>query len=98
MEERIEKILEQYIRPLLRKHNGDVVLKSFKDGVVEVEFLGACCGCPASRITLEDIVESELKQHLPEVKRVTAAQAVSDEMIAFARQFLGGGKTHADRS
>jgi hypothetical protein len=51
LQERVEKALAS-VRPMLASHGGDVELVSVKaPDTVEVRFLGACDGCPASMLT-----------------------------------------------
>ena len=71
IEDKIKKILDE-IRPRLQADGGDIKFVSFKDGVVEVELMGACVGCPMSQITLKDGVEAAIKSELPEVTEVVA--------------------------
>lgn len=59
------------IRPALQADGGDVQLVDVTDdGVVKVELVGACKGCPMSQITLAHGVERVLKENIPEVSRV----------------------------
>lgn len=97
MFDRVEEIIAVKVRPYLQEHNGDIQLIKVEDGIVEVRLLGACSGCPAAKFTLEEIVESQLKENLPEVKKVVIADNISEDMLAFAKQFLGRGKRDADR-
>ena len=43
----------EYIRPAVQADGGDIKLSSVKDGVVNIEMLGACQGCPLSIATLK---------------------------------------------
>jgi Fe-S cluster biogenesis protein NfuA len=45
------------IRARLRGHFGDVVVADATEGVVKLEFLGACRGCPAQAFTFLAVVE-----------------------------------------
>ena len=38
----------EYIRPAVQADGGDIKLASVNDGVVNIEMLGACQGCPLS--------------------------------------------------
>ena len=42
----------EYIRPAVQADGGDIKLASVNDGVVNIEMLGACQGCPLSIATL----------------------------------------------
>ena len=43
----------EYIRPAVQADGGDIKLSSVQDGVVNIEMLGACQGCPLSIATLK---------------------------------------------
>ena len=70
MRAKVEKALDE-IRPSLQAHGGDVELVDVgDDGTVKVKLTGACGGCPMSQMTLKQGVERNLRQMVPEVKRV----------------------------
>ena len=69
---RIEEVLELKIRPAVAMDGGNISLKSFVDGVAEVELQGSCAGCPSSTLTLKQGVERMLVHYVPEVKSVRA--------------------------
>jgi Fe-S cluster biogenesis protein NfuA len=49
------------VRARLHSHGGDVrVLHVNEEGEAELEFIGACCGCPAIPFTFTAIVEPAL--------------------------------------
>jgi uncharacterized protein (DUF2249 family)/Fe-S cluster biogenesis protein NfuA/hemerythrin-like domain-containing protein len=69
---RVEQALES-IRPALQADGGDVeLLDVSEDGIVQVELIGACGGCPMSQMTLKGGIERRLKELVPEVTRVFA--------------------------
>jgi Fe-S cluster biogenesis protein NfuA len=70
VEERIQAILENEIRPAVAMDGGDVVFAGFHDGVVEVMLQGSCAGCPSSTATLRFGIEARLRDAIPEVTRV----------------------------
>jgi Fe-S cluster biogenesis protein NfuA len=69
---RIEEVLELKIRPAVAMDGGNISLRSFVDGVAEVELQGSCAGCPSSTLTLKQGVERMLVHYVPEVKSVRA--------------------------
>lgn len=73
MEDKIKKVLDK-IRPSLQADGGDVQFAEWneKTGVVKVQLLGMCHGCPMSQITLKQGIEVEIKKALPEVKEVVS--------------------------
>ena len=76
----IEQALDQ-IRPALQADGGDVQLVDVDDqGVVSVQLVGACGGCPMSQMTLVYGVERAVKQHVPSVTRVIAIGGADYDM------------------
>ena len=69
---KINEVLDTKIRPAVAKDGGDIIFKSFKNGVVMVELKGSCSGCPSSTMTLKQGVQNLLCHYLPEVKEVVA--------------------------
>ena len=63
-------LLNARIRPAVKQDGGDIVFKSFEDGIVYVEMKGNCAGCPYALVTLKEGVEKILKTYIPEVKEV----------------------------
>jgi len=73
MRERIEKILEENVRPFLAMEGGSVELVEItEDNVVKVRLTGACGGCPMAQLTLKSLVENALKSQIPQIQRVEA--------------------------
>jgi len=66
----IISLLNARIRPAVHKDGGDIRFHSFKDGIVYVEMLGNCSGCPYAARTLKDGVEKILQTYIPEIKAV----------------------------
>lgn len=68
--EAVQEALDK-IRPALQADGGDVELVDITDeGVVKVQLVGACRGCPMSQLTLANGVERVLREQIPEVQRV----------------------------
>ncbi len=86
--EKIEKALDEKVRPYLKIHGGNVHVEQYKDGVLQVRMLGACSGCPSADLTVENLVDEKLREALPEIKQVVLVTGVSDAMIATARKML----------
>lgn len=68
----IKELIETRVRPAVAQDGGDIIFRSFSDGIVELELHGACSGCPSSTATLKDGIENMLKHYVPEVKEVLA--------------------------
>ena len=62
----------EYIRPAVQADGGDIKLASVNAGVVNIEMLGACQGCPLSIATLKSGIERILKDKVPGVVEVIA--------------------------
>lgn len=67
----LEATLE-YIRPALQADGGDLVLLGVDDGVVNLQMVGACGGCPMSMMTLKAGIERILTERVPGVREVNA--------------------------
>ncbi|MBI5045833.1 MAG: NifU family protein [Candidatus Niyogibacteria bacterium] len=70
VKDKIKKILEKEIAPMLAMHGGRVKFVDFREGVVEVTLQGACSGCALSQLTLKEGIERILKLKISSVKRV----------------------------
>ncbi len=62
-----------YIRPALQADGGDLILLGVDDGVVSLEMVGACGGCPMSVMTLKAGIERILTDRVPGVREVIAS-------------------------
>jgi Fe-S cluster biogenesis protein NfuA len=72
VEERIQRILDEEIRPYVAQDGGDVLFAGFRDGRVELYLQGSCSGCPSSLMTLKMGIEGRLREAVPEVQEVVA--------------------------
>jgi Fe-S cluster biogenesis protein NfuA len=70
--QRIQRILEEEIRPAVAMDGGDIVFAGFRDGRVELYMQGSCSGCPSSTATLKMGIEARLREEIPEVQEVVA--------------------------
>ncbi|MCY3562740.1 MAG: NifU family protein [bacterium] len=69
------KLLEaalDYIRPAVQVDGGDLILLGVEEGVVSIQMVGACGGCPLSMMTLKEGIERILKAKVPGVVSVEA--------------------------
>ncbi|MGH9152257.1 MAG: NifU family protein [Acidimicrobiales bacterium] len=62
------------IRPALQSDGGDMRILSLDEerGVVDIELMGACGGCPMSSLTLKAGIERILKDRVPGLTEVRA--------------------------
>ncbi len=81
----VEEAIEA-IRPALQMDGGDITLVDVDEsgGVVTIELIGACVGCPASTMTLKAGIERILKDR---VSGITDVVAVGLEESAFDLDF-----------
>ena len=68
----IKELLDTRVRPSVANDGGDIVFRSFKDGIVYLNMQGACSGCPSSTATLKHGIENLLRYYVPEVQSVEA--------------------------
>lgn len=73
----IQELLDTRIRPTVQEDGGDIIFKSFKDGIVHLKMQGACTTCPSSMVTLKSGVQNMLQFYIPEV--ISVEQVVEDE-------------------
>jgi Fe-S cluster biogenesis protein NfuA len=70
---RVERVLDEQVRPDLRTDGGDIELVGMdEDRIVQVRLTGACRGCSSSLMTLTMRVESVVKAAVPEVRFIEA--------------------------
>ena len=73
---RVQRALDG-VRPYLGSHGGDVELLGVsEEGVVHLQLLGRCDGCPSSSVTLELAVQDAVEAAAPEVTRIEVRAAV----------------------
>ncbi|WP_294511341.1 NifU family protein [uncultured Intestinimonas sp.] len=89
MDQEIERVLDEYVRPLLHSHGGDIeVLEFTADGLLRFRLRGQCAGCPAADLTTEELIHTELTQRLPQVKKAVLVREVSPDLLEQARNIL----------
>lgn len=65
------KIELDKIRPKLIMDGGDIEFINFKDGILKLRFKGECAHCELSHITMKYVIEKNILEKIPEVKKVT---------------------------
>lgn len=68
--QRVQDILDEFVRPAVAQDGGDVIFDSYEDGVVRLHLQGACSGCPSSTMTLKMGIQNMLCDQIPEVREV----------------------------
>jgi Fe-S cluster biogenesis protein NfuA len=70
LKDKVQSVLN-LIRPAVQADGGDIELVDVaEDGVVQIRFHGACHGCPSSTMTLQDGIQRNLREKIPEIKQV----------------------------
>ncbi|MEL7641464.1 MAG: Fe-S cluster assembly protein NifU [Solidesulfovibrio sp.] len=59
---RVAQVMDEEIRPNLKKDGGDIELVDIDGKTVLVALRGACKGCPVSNVTLTDFVQKRLQE------------------------------------
>ena len=67
---KIEKLLNDYLRPIVQKDGGDLELIDIKDTMVYLELRGACAGCAGAGQTLKNLIERTMREQIDERIRV----------------------------
>lgn len=94
LNERVETALEG-VRPMLASHGGDVELVKVKPPSVEVRFIGACDGCPASALTFHAGVKKAVQDACPEITdiiQVKGLRGSEESGVRFVSPFALGDK------
>ena len=91
--ERVETALES-IRPMLASHGGDVELVKVAPPAIDVRFLGACNGCPASALTFHAGVKKAVQEACPEITEIRQVKGLGggDASVNFISPFALGAK------
>ena len=70
LEDKVNYYLQTEINPSLASHGGTVSLVDIDNGIVILRFGGGCQGCGQVNLTLQEGIESTLRERLPEVTGV----------------------------
>jgi nitrite reductase/ring-hydroxylating ferredoxin subunit/Fe-S cluster biogenesis protein NfuA len=92
--ERVEVALES-VRPMLASHGGDVELVKVAPPAVDVRFLGACNGCPASALTFHAGVKKAVQDACPEITEIHQVKGLGgggEGGVRFISPFAIGAK------
>lgn len=73
IQSRVEQALDK-VRPAMQADGGDarVAACDEKQGIVSIQMLGACSGCPLSQLDFAYAIESLIRREVPEVKEIQA--------------------------
>ena len=72
MKEKEEKIINiiNELRPFLMSDGGNIEFVKFENNIVFIKLLGACSGCQMANVTLKDLIETAIKNEMPEISEV----------------------------
>jgi NifU-like protein len=68
----VERVIDEYTRPMLQGDGGDIEIVDIKDHLVYARLKGACAGCSGATMTLKTMVEETLKNQVDERIKVIA--------------------------
>ncbi len=75
MKTQVEEVLDA-MRPVIQQDGGDIELVSVDEsGVVQIRFLGACIGCPSRSMTLQTLIDRNLRDYVPGFSSVNAVDS-----------------------
>lgn len=69
---KVEKLIDDYVRPMLQQDGGDIEIIDIKDRIVYAHLVGACASCAGAAMTLKMMVEQTLKNQIDDQIRVIA--------------------------
>jgi Fe/S biogenesis protein NfuA len=70
VKERVQKILDEQINPMVETHGGVINLIDVVEETVYIEMGGGCQGCGMSTVTLKKGVETAIKDNIPEINHI----------------------------
>jgi Fe-S cluster biogenesis protein NfuA len=68
--ERVAKLFEEQVNPMVARHGGRVELIDVQDAVVMLRMGGGCQGCGMADVTLRQGIEGMLAQAVPQVRGI----------------------------
>ncbi len=69
------------MRPYLASHGGNLKVEGVEGGVVFFSLTGRCVGCAAADQTSEDLINRELAERVPGIKKAVMVNGISPELI-----------------
>lgn len=88
MLEKVEKVLEEEVRPQLMRHEGDVKVVELEHNILKVKLLGKCSGCPSATLTTEEFIGDAIRRNIPQIQDVVLVNEVHPELIDMAKKIL----------
>lgn len=79
----VQEVLAGQAGDYVRSHGGKVTVASVADRRVAVTFDGTCAHCPATGITLNDRLETEVRRRYPALQEITATNGNPPSALRF---------------
>jgi Fe-S cluster biogenesis protein NfuA len=74
IKDRVQSVIN-WLRPIIQSDGGDLELVDVTpENIVRVRFHGACVGCPSSTNTLQNGIERNIREKVPEVSQVVSVE------------------------
>lgn len=71
LKNRIEKVLDDKIRPILKQDGGDIRVEALReDGTLVLAYKGRCSGCPGVEWTHTRLVEPAITAALGDITKI----------------------------
>ena len=67
---KIEKVLNEKIRPALADHGGNVEIIDVDNNILYIRLVGDCQGCSSSQQTVFEGIKTLIKKGFPEIEKV----------------------------
>ena len=67
---KMERVLDEHIRPGLKSHGGSVDLIDVDNNKVFIKMAGGCQGCSSATTTVKAGIEKVIKDHFPTIEEV----------------------------
>lgn len=77
----VEAVLDEFVRPYLATHGGDLKVVGVEGGVVFFHLMGRCVGCAAADQTSEELINRQLVERVPGIKKAVLANGISPELL-----------------
>ena len=74
LKKRVEDVIAERVRPVLKMDGGDIIIESVENGVVTCTLIGQCSGCPSRHQTLRYGILQALQEEIPEILDVKEKQ------------------------
>jgi Fe/S biogenesis protein NfuA len=70
LEDRVRRVIERRLNPVVATHGGNVVLVEIRDGAALLEMGGGCKGCGMAAVTMTEGIRRVLLTTFPELRDV----------------------------